>query len=306
MKFIAFIVALAVGMFGFAGDAHAAKKKKKVYRVRTSWSEMFGSRWAQDRINQPFGMLDGVAPTSQSSGSGITVYVIDTASEESDCNGHGTFVSSLINDEYYGIARGASVVNVKALNCEGAGTVAQVINAIQWVRDNADYDSSILNMSLGGPPSDSLDAATNELADLMPVVVAAGNSGGLACGMSPARAVNAITVASYNVAGLRSLFSNWGSCVDIWAPGSSVDGRWVDGNHRQASGTSAASPIVAASIAYVASRDGVTTLEAAQTIFNESSNLPIIDGRCTKRCNVLWLRETPDWWLRSDSPSWRP
>jgi subtilisin family serine protease len=305
MKAFVVVLSFVLAFFGIAEDASAAKKKK-IYRVRTSWSEYYGAKWAQDRLNQPFGRLDGLTPINQDAGSGATVYVIDTASEDEDCNGHGTFVSSLINDNEFGVAPSANVVNVKALGCDGSGTVAQVVAAINWVKENADYENSIVNMSLGGPKSATIDNATNELADLMPVVVAAGNDGGHACNMSPARAVNAITVASFNFSGLRSLFSNWGSCVDIWAPGSNVDGRWGDGDHRQASGTSAAAPLVAASIAYIASRDGVGTMQAAQILFNESSNLPIIDGRCIKRCNVLWLRETPDWWLRSDSPSWRP
>lgn len=305
MKTVVFILSFVLAFFGTAEDASAAKKKK-IYRVRTSWSEYYGEKWAQDRLNQPFGRLDGSAPANLGAGSGVTVYVIDTANSENDCNGHATFVSSLVNDEEFGVAPAADVVNVKALDCDGSGTVAQVVEAINWVKDNADYSNSVVNMSLGGPKSAAIDSATNELADLMPVVVAAGNDGGHACNMSPARAVNAITVASFNFSGLRSLFSNWGSCVDIWAPGSYVDGRWSDGDHRQASGTSASAPLVAASIAYIASRDGVGTMQAAQTLFNESSNLPIIDGRCIGRCKVLWLRETSDWWLRSDSPSWRP
>lgn len=306
MKIFVVFISIAVSMFGFAGDAQAATKKKRLFSVKTSWSETFGGNWAQDRINQPFRRLDRKAPSNQGYGAGITVYVIDTGSQANDCNGHATFVSSLINDNVYGISSGATVVKVKALDCSGTGTVADVISAIKWVQDNADYDSSIVNMSLGGPATKEIDDATNELADLMPVVVAAGNNGGDACNISPARATNAITVGSFNAIGLRSLFSNWGTCVDIWAPGSNVDGRWVDGEHRQANGTSAAAPLVAASIAYIAHRDGVPTIEAAQTIFNESSNIPIVDGRCIKRCIVLWLREEPDWWLRNDSPSWRP
>lgn len=305
MKTLVVILSVVLALIGMPENAHAAKKKKS-YRVRTSWSEYFGNNWAQDRINQPFNILDGSTPANANMGAGITIYVIDTGNQSEDCNGHATFVSSLINDQEFGISPEANVVNIKALDCNGEGTVQEVIAAITWVKENADYNKSILNMSLGGPLNSSLNNATNELAELMPVVVAAGNDGGLACKTSPASAENAITVGSFNAAGLRSLFSNWGTCVDIWAPGSNVDGRWKDGEARQASGTSAASPLVAASIAYIASRDGKTTLQAAQTIFNESSNMPIIDGRCTKRCNVLWLRQTPDWWLRTDSPSWRP
>jgi serine protease len=297
------IIAVAVMAASFASPTEA---KAKRYRVNYTWQQfgpIFG--WAQDRINQPFGRLDGKRPSI--SGSGISIYVIDTGIGEEDCNGHGSFINSLFTSNGLGIVKSANVVGVKVLNCNGSGTAQDVIAGVQWVIENADPSTSIVNMSLGGPPSSSVDAAVREMALLMPVVVAAGNDSINACNSSPARVREVITVASMNYVNMRSWFSNWGPCVDIWAPGERVDGYDKSGADQRGSGTSFSAPLVVASIAFVASRDNSTTMQAAQTVFNESSNMPIIDGRCTAgmvRCKVLFLRDEPYDWLRNDSPSW--
>ncbi len=306
-KFLISLVTIAVMVSSFYGVAEARSKPKR-YRVNHTWQQfgpIFG--WAQDRINQPFARLDGKKPTA--SGSGVSIYVIDTGIGEEDCNGHGSFIGSLFTSAGLGIVRDANVVSVKVLNCNGAGTAQDVIAGVRWVIDNADPSSSIANMSFGGPISAPVDAAVKELALMMPVVVAAGNDAINACHSSPARVPEVITVASMNYVNMRSSFSNWGPCVDMWAPGDRVDGYDKSGADQRGSGTSFSAPLVVASIAFVADRDNATTMDAAQTLFNESSNMPVIDGRCTAgviRCKVLFLREEPYDWLRNDSPSWLP
>lgn len=306
-KFLISLMTIVVMVSSFSAVAEARVKPKK-YRVNYTWQQfgpIFG--WAQDRINQPFARLDGKKPTA--SGSGVNIYVIDTGIGEEDCNGHGSFISSLFTSTGLGIVRDANVISVKVLNCNGAGTAQDVITGVRWVIDNADPSSSIVNMSLGGPISASVDAAVKELALMMPVVVAAGNDAINACYSSPARVPEVITVASMNYVNMRSSFSNWGPCVDMWAPGDRVDGYDKSGADQRGSGTSFSAPLVVASIAFVADRDNKTTMDAAQTLFNESSNMPIIDGRCTAgliRCKVLFLRDEPYDWLRNDSPSWLP
>ena len=304
-KLLVSLVAIIVMMAALAVPAEAKPRQKK-YRVTYTWQQfgpIFG--WAQDRINQPFGRLDGKKPSS--SGSGINIYVIDTGIGDEDCNGHGSFINSLFVSNDLGIVKEANVVGVKALNCKGVGSEQDVIDGVMWVIENADPSSSIVNMSLGGPPSSSVDAAVRELALLMPVVVAAGNESSNACDSSPARVAEVITVASMNYVNMRSRFSNWGPCVDMWAPGDMIDGYDESGEEKRGSGTSFSAPLVVAAIAFVADRDNTTTMQAAQTVFNESSNMPIIDGRCTAgavRCKVLFLRDEPYDWLRNDSPSW--
>ena len=304
-KLIISLVAIVVMMASLAVPAEAKPKQKK-YRVTYAWQQ-FGPilGWAQDRINQPFGRLDGKRPSS--SGSGINIYVIDTGLGEEDCNGHGSFINSLFVGSDLGIVKEANVVGVKVLNCNGVGSAQDVIDGVMWVIENADPSSSIVNISIGGPPSAPVDAAVRELALLMPVVVAAGNESSDACNTSPARVSEVITVGSMNYVNMRSSFSNWGPCVDMWAPGDRIDGYDKFGAGQRGSGTSFSAPLVVAAIAFVADRDNTTTMQAAQTVFNESSNMPIIDGRCTAgavRCKVLFLRDEPYDWLRNDSPSW--
>lgn len=301
-KLFLFLLSAAILLFPSPVDAKTAKKKP-TFRAVDNVPSAPGAAWAQDRVNQPWDKLDGRTLAGAQMGSGITVYVIDTGVGADDCNGHGSFMASLVNDVSYGIATLAAVVGVKALGCDGIGTLDQVIAAVRWVDANADYSSSIANMSLGGNASSELDAAVNALAKKMPVVVAAGNESTDACLRSPARAKSAITVAAMTKNHLRSIFSNWGKCVDIWAPGSAIDGLDRFGSPMSASGTSPAAALVSAAIAHIADRDNSITMQAALTMMKESSDIIIIDGR-TKGIKpyVLWVRDSPYRWIRTVYP----
>jgi serine protease len=300
-RLIVFITA-AVFFAGIFSPVAQAKTVKR-YKAQFIWSSQYQDGWAQDRINQPWDQLDGVPPNGALGGAGVTIYLIDTGIGLSDCNGHGSFISSLINSNEYGVSQNANIVSVKALDCSGSGTEQAVINAVNWVSANADPRHSVVNMSLGGPASLPLDAAVSALAKKMPVVVAAGNDGGNSCNQSPARVKEAITVASFNKWHLRSIFSDFGSCVDMWAPGDSVDGFDKNGDHIKLSGTSFSTAFVTASIAYISQRDGSTTTQAYKQLACESSNLPIVDAyNGSKRPFVLWLKEKKTKATRSDCP----
>ena len=222
--------------------------------------------WGLDRIDQRNRPLSGTY-TYNWTGSGVRAYVIDTGIRTShsqfggrasnvfdafggngqDCNGHGTHVSGTIGAATYGVAKSVLLRGVRVLNCSGSGSNSGVIAGVDWVTNNKILPA-VANMSLGGGASTALDTAVNNLSNSgVPIAVAAGNSNANACNSSPARAVNAITVGSTTTTDARSSFSNFGTCLDLFAPGSSILSTWYTSDTATAtlSGTSMASPHVA-------------------------------------------------------------
>ncbi|HEY0431220.1 MAG TPA: S8 family peptidase, partial [Pyrinomonadaceae bacterium] len=165
-----------------------------------------------------------------------------------DCHGHGTHVSGTIGGSTYGVAKSAMLRGVRVLDCTGNGATSGVIAGVDWVRNNH-IAPAVANMSLGGGVSSALDTAVNNLHNAnVTIAVAAGNNNGAnACNFSPARAANAITTGSTTTTDARSSFSNIGTCIDIFAPGSGILSAWYTSNTATAtlSGTSMASPHVA-------------------------------------------------------------
>jgi len=222
--------------------------------------------WGLDRIDQRNRPLNA-SYTFNYTASNVRAYVIDTGIRTAhtqfggraavsfdafggngqDCNGHGTHVAGTIGGSTYGVAKSVQLRAVRVLNCSGSGTNSGVIAGVDWVRLNHQAPA-VANMSLGGGASSALDTAVNNLSNAgVPIAVAAGNSNANACNSSPARAANAITVGSTTTTDARSSFSNFGTCLDLFAPGSGILSAWSTSNTATAtlSGTSMASPHVA-------------------------------------------------------------
>jgi subtilisin family serine protease len=170
-----------------------------------------------------------------------------------DCNGHGTHVAGTVGGSSFGVAKGAALVAVRVLNCQGSGTNSQVIAGVDWVTRNA-IKPAVANMSLGGGANTALDnAVTNFIASGVSYSIAAGNSNADACGSSPARVAAAITVGATTQTDARASFSNVGTCLDVFAPGQSITSAWFssDTATNTISGTSMASPHSAGAAALI-------------------------------------------------------
>ena len=223
--------------------------------------------WGLDRVDQVNLPLDN-SYTFNTTGAGVTLYGIDTGirtthndftgrtgagftaindgNGTNDCNGHGTHTASTAAGSTYGVAKGMTVVPVRVLDCGGSGTTSGVIAGIQWVTANAQLPA-VANMSLGGGASAALDAAVAaSVAAGVVYSVSAGNSNISACLASPAREPSAITVGATDINDRRASFSNFGTCVDLFAPGVNITAAWNAGNNASntISGTSMSAPHV--------------------------------------------------------------
>jgi len=228
--------------------------------------------WGLDRIDQKALPLNSTYSYSQT-GSGTTAYIVDTGilsthqefsgrvlsgytaisdgNGTTDCNGHGTHVAGTVGGTTYGVAKNVKLVPVRILGCDGSGASSNVIAGLDWILKNGSKPA-VVNMSLGGAASSSLDSAVENLYNNGYVmVVAAGNSNTDACTSSPARTSNAITVAATDNTDTRASYSNYGSCVDIFAPGSQINSSWIGSNTatKVLNGTSMATPHVAGVVA---------------------------------------------------------
>ncbi|WP_327693866.1 S8 family peptidase [Streptomyces sp. NBC_00459] len=247
--------------------------------------------WGLDRIDQAALPLSGTYTYPDTAGAGVTAYVIDTGvrithsqisgratngydavdgdSVAQDGNGHGTHVATTIAGSTYGVAKAAKIVAVRVLDNAGSGTTAGVIAGIDWVTANHS-GPSVANLSLGGGASTSLDTAvSNSIASGVTYAVAAGNSSANASSYSPARVAAAITVGATTSTDARASYSNYGSVLDIFAPGSSITAGWntSDTATNTISGTSMATPHVAGAAAvYLAGHTSATPAQVATAL----------------------------------------
>ena len=268
--------------------------------------------WGLDRIDQRALPLNSTF-TATAKGAGVDAYIVDTGilsthtdftgrmgggfssindgNGTNDCNGHGTHVAGTTAGTTYGIAKSATLIPVRVLDCLGSGTNSGVIAGLDWIISHHTAGTpAVANMSLGGGASAALDLAVqNVINDGVVMAVAAGNDGLNACNYSPARAVNAITVGSTTTTDARSSFSNTGTCVDIFAPGSLITSSWIGSSTAitTISGTSMASPHVAGVAAVLIGRYPTSTPAEIATMLRTSATPNVVTSAGTGSPNYL-------------------
>jgi subtilisin family serine protease len=255
--------------FAFAKDLSSSEINLLSKDFHVEKDEIVSINWHLDRIDQRYLPLDMRTYLVSNKASNIDVYIMDTGIDldhfefsdnnrtwganfidtiNTDCHGHGTHVASLATGKFYGSSKGANLIAVKVLDCNGAGSYSAIISAINWITERASKSGkiSVVNMSLGGPKSTAVDTAIlNSFNSGVYYVVAAGNSNLDACNVSPAGIPSVITVAASDVYDTRASFSNYGKCIDVYSPGVNIKGAWPNLRMMTLSGTSMASPIVA-------------------------------------------------------------
>ena len=257
--------------------------------------------WGIDRTDQRDLPLSG-SYTYDTTASSVHAYIVDTGilaahtdfgsrvtggytsisdgKGTTDCNGHGTHVAGTVGGATWGIAKEVKLHPVRVLDCAGSGTNSGVIAGVDWVTSNH-VKPAVANMSLGGGASSALDTAVNNSINAgVTYAVAAGNDNADACNYSPARVAAALTAASSTSTDARSSFSNWGSCIDLFAPGSSITSAWYTSTTatNTISGTSMSSPHIAGVAAlYLAVNPSASPSTVNSAIINAATANKITD-----------------------------
>ncbi len=278
----------------------------------TQYMDAAGDPWGLDRIDQRSNTLTG-SYTYTATASAVRAYIIDTGLQtdhpqfgsralsmynaisgetSADCNGHGTHVGGTVGGSTYGVAKAVLLRGVKVLNCAGSGSNSGVVAGIDWVRINH-VKPAVANMSLGGGYSATTNTAVNNLAAAgVFIAVAAGNENQDACNVSPASAANATTVAASTKTNAKASYSNYGACVDLYAPGSAIKSAWINSGTNTISGTSMASPHVAGVGALYKATYGDASYSTIRSWLTTNATANVISGNVGSTPNKLLYKAT--------------
>jgi subtilisin family serine protease len=306
---------------GFAGDLNAGQLNALQHNPNVDYIEQdgiatiattqSGATWGLDRIDQHNLPLNGTY-TYTTTASAVRAYIIDTGIQANhpqfgtrasavydyaggsgaDCNGHGTHVAGTIGSATYGVAKGVMLRGVRVLDCAGSGSYSAIIAGIDWVRVNGIHPA-VANMSLGGGLNSSLNTAATNLANSgIFLAVAAGNENQNACNVSPASAAGVFTTAASTSTDAKASYSNWGSCVEGYAPGSSITSTWLNSGTNTISGTSMASPHVAGVAALYKGTFGDAASSTIVSWIINNSTSGVISGNPSGTPNRLLYKST--------------
>jgi subtilisin family serine protease len=290
---------------GFSGRMSAAAARRLAADPAVSYVEQdrrvsieatqTSATWGLDRIDQQALPLD--THYSYGPASNVTAYIIDTGvrmthtefagrvrsgydfvdndADATDCQGHGTHVAGTVGGKTYGVAKDVKLVAVRVLDCSGGGSYSQIIAGVDWVTKNA-VKPAVANMSLGGSAGATLDSAVKKsIASGVTYAVAGGNDSAAACTKSPARLPEAITVGATDANDTRASFSNYGNCLDIFAPGVNITSSSNASNTgtQKMSGTSMATPeVTGAAALYLGAHPSATPQQVRDALVNAATN----------------------------------
>lgn len=283
-------------------------------RLLTVAGTQMSPPWGLDRVDQRGLPLSGTYDYD-TTGAGVSTYIVDTGVRSNhvdftgrmvagftafadgrgteDCNGHGTHVAGTAAGATSGVAKGATIVPVRVMDCEGAGMLSQIVSGIDWMAQHHTSGPAVANMSLAAPGySAALETAINNaMADGITFVVAAGNDNKDACGYSPSHVVGAVTVGATDKTDTRASFSNYGPCLDLFAPGVSIAsaGHTSDTAFTTMNGTSMAAPHVAGAAArYLQANPDAAPAEVALVLTGSATPSAVSDAGTGSPTSLLY------------------
>ena len=285
----------------------------KEYNFGKSYFLQTNPTWNLDRIDQRPNKLNAKYFHPVNGGKNTNVYIIDSGidighpefesratwggnfidNNNIDCNNHGTHCAGIVGSKTFGVSKKTNLIAVKVLDCQGGGSFSTVLKGMEFViaQHRSSNKTSVINMSLGGPKSDSIDRALDNLdAAGIHVIVAAGNENSDACNTSPASHTKVVTVGATTKDNKKAYFSNWGKCVTILAPGAEILSTIPGGKTQVMSGTSMASPMTAGVYALILTEN---------PSFTPASMRKLIGSLCTKNTIIGFDPSTVNCFLYS-------